>query len=206
MCDNLIDIIKKEIVRLPGKRAQYLMAPNDRDFKEIKNEIRIAAVMIILHKKTKKYYLTLIKRQEYDGPHSGQISFPGGKYEKKDENLLQTAIRETKEEIGVRINKTDVIGKLTPLLIPVSSIMVHPFIAFVERLDNYVLQKKEVNDVIEISLDDLLNPKNIKKDIKTRENKKIIIPYFYIKNCKIWGATAMILSELIEVIKKSDCY
>jgi len=190
---------------LPGRDIQYKMAPDDRDDLlnkySIDKDTRKSAVILLIYKKQNNYYSVLIKRPEYNGPHSGQISFPGGKFEKtKDLSLQDTAIRETHEEIGIKIDVNNIIGELTPLFIPLSNIMVYPYVAFLEKKISFTADKTEVKKIIEYKLSDLFVPE-IKK-IEIKNNVKI--PYFFINNQKVWGATAMILNEFIYLIKHNN--
>ncbi len=192
---------------LPGRAIQYKMAPNDRKdllkTYSVDKNTRKSATLLLIYKKNNDYYSVLIKRSEYNGHHSGQISFPGGKFEiSKDANLQDTAIRETFEEIGVKINKKNIAGKLTPLFIPLSNIMVYPFVAFINHDLSFTADKTEVKKIIEYKLSTLLNPKTRKTETIKKDNKKITTPYFLISNEKVWGATAMILNEFIYLTRK----
>ena len=126
---DFIDIIKTEILNgLPGTEVQWQMSSSDRmlkDFPRIPGkDVRVAAVLILLYPHNGSIYTLLMQRPHYDGVHSGQISFPGGKKEPSDGNILQTALRETNEETGVDSENISVINTLTPLFIPVSNIIV----------------------------------------------------------------------------------
>ena len=145
----------------------------------------------------------MIKRPVYDGVHSGQIAFPGGKKEKSDFDLVQTALRETEEEIGVNHNSINIIGKLTRLYIPPSNFDVQPVVAYTESIPEFVLEKNEVDSILEINIEDFLNSKNIMhKKVLSRNNLRLRVICYFIQNKIIWGASAMILSEFIEVLKK----
>lgn len=187
---------------LPGIKAQQLMAPEGRPLYDDGSFKRNAAVSIILVKETDPEII-LIKRQKYDGHHSGQISFPGGKQEACDENLLETSIRETFEEIGIKLAQEDVLGELSPLQIPVSGFIVKPYVFKYTGTLNFSPDKHEVNYVIVAPVRDFLNSKNVKtKNIEVLDGK-LEVPYYDIRNETIWGATAMILSELIEILQQN---
>lgn len=190
---------------LPGKTAQYKMAPTDRPGMGIHpdRKTRYAGVLILLYPKNQEYYTILIRRTLYYGVHSGQISLPGGKQEPGDQNLISTALRETEEEIGINSKNIEVIGKLTPLYIPVSNYYVQPVIGALNSEPSFRKDYKEVEEIFSIRLSDLMDPECIieGEHIHERE-RKIKAPYYCYNNLKIWGATAMILSEFIELHKK----
>ena len=142
----------------------------------------------------------LIQRKEYTGKHSGQISFPGGKKDNEDADLLATAIRECLEEVGVDISSSEYLGKLTQVYIPVSGFLVEPHVFYYPEVPVFVQQEREVAAVFTISLDELLAEDVISEMKVTTENKlvKMNVPCFAIRDKQIWGATALILNELRE--------
>lgn len=142
----------------------------------------------------------LIERNIYKGVHSGQISLPGGKYEKSDINLIATALREAEEEIGINSTKVEVLGKLTPLYVPVSNFQIMPIVGFVSSEPNFKPDPIEVNALIEVKLSDLFDPAKSKVENLFRDNYNIVSPYFEVGKHHVWGATAMILSEFREVL------
>jgi 8-oxo-dGTP pyrophosphatase MutT (NUDIX family) len=144
-----------------------------------------------------------MKRPDYDGAHSGQISFPGGKVETDDENLEQTALRETSEELGILKNKIQILGKLSPLKIQVSGFEVNPFVGFINEKPFWKPDPDEVAYLIEAPVTELLNPSISKIENWKLHNTNVDVPFYKIENEKIWGATAMILSEFIEIIHKT---
>ena len=200
MLDNLLYKLEDRSGALPGKISQYKMAPSDRDLKITKKNTRKSAVLILLSEKHNKTIVTLIKRQEYNGVHSGQISFPGGKYELNDNNLRNTAIRETFEEIGVNQSEYDIIGELTKLFIPVSAFDVYPFVGIAKKEFKYKKQDFEVSKILEFELAEFKKTENIKTEMRKIKDVEITIPYYLINDNKIWGATAMIISELLDII------
>jgi 8-oxo-dGTP pyrophosphatase MutT (NUDIX family) len=143
----------------------------------------------------------LIERMTYNGHHSGQIAFPGGKVEPTDRDLQETALREFFEETGADITPT-VIGKLTPVYIPISKFMVQPFVSYVEQKPNFSASAYEVNALIEWEIDHLLNPNIIKETtVEPMPGYKLKTPYFDVQGKVLWGATAMMLNELKWVLK-----
>jgi 8-oxo-dGTP pyrophosphatase MutT (NUDIX family) len=183
---------------LPGREVQYVMASYHRyaNVTDIPENAKLAATTLILFPKNQKWYFCLIQRPAYDGPHGGQIAMPGGKMEAQDINLINTAIRETFEEIGVLLNHTDVIGELTSLYIPVSNMHVYPFIAIITQEPEFNKQDTEVDEILVCELEELIQQDNSKiTSVKINEQISIKTPYFLIKEKLVWGATAMMLNE-----------
>lgn len=185
---------------LPGKKAQQKMAPSFRSFKNYADSLRDAAVLILLYPKKDQIYTVLIKRNVYNGPHSGQISLPGGGCEPADKSLEYTALRETQEEIGINADKISIIGRITELIIPVSNFCVHPYIGWLPDVPSYIPDAKEVQFLMEVKLNQFIDTENIKSTIINKEGQSIFTPYYEINGEMIWGATAMILSEFMELV------
>jgi len=204
MLISLAASIKSEIGKgLPGQIVQYRMSPEVR--LNINDELppKDAGVLILLYPARESVYTVLIQRTDYPGVHSGQVSFPGGKYESDDRDIDHTAIRETEEELGIDLEDIEVLGSLTKLHIPVSNIMVYPLIGFIKYRPEFNPDSTEVDGIIEIRLDDLLDPGIIgfsNRQIFERETR---IPYYKINERQVWGATAMIISEFLELIRRS---
>jgi len=191
---------------LPGQDAQYLMAPVDRErfdpeVLKVKN-YRPSAVMIVFCEDAQgDLFIPLIERMAYNGVHSAQIALPGGKFEDTDVNLEQTAIRECFEEIGLK--DIEVIGQLTQLYIPVSGFLVQPFVGICPVADPAMInQQREVKAIVKLKLGTLMSNDSIKKGIiETAQKMQINTSYFEVETYKVWGATAMMLSELKEVLR-----
>lgn len=203
-------ILRSGLARsLPGEKAQILMAPAARA-EMLKNTIvpesaRKAAVLMLFFPKDGIPHMIFIQRQKYDGVHSGQIAFPGGKMEAGDQNLTETAIRETSEEIGIEREKIEILGKTSKLFIPPSRFLVQPVVGITEEIDEFVLQEDEVMSVITIPVKELLNEGcRVERNVSASYMEEITVPCFSINGNIIWGATAMILSELIEIIRQPD--
>ncbi len=207
---NLIPKIQK--LSVPGESSHFIMAPEIR-MKEL-NRLKIeernprnAAVMMLFYPKRTLTHIALILRPEYEGVHSGQIALPGGKVEPFDHNYTETALRETQEEVGVGIQTVNVLKSLTKVYIPPSNFWVHPFLGFTEKRPDFVLQKEEVAKVIEVPLTELLDDFNVtSQKLSTSYAKNIEVPSFELKGYVVWGATAMMLSELKMFIKSSMVY
>ncbi|MBK0369146.1 NUDIX hydrolase [Flavobacterium agrisoli] len=192
---------------LPAAEAHLKMAPEER-IQLLKNlnieakKPRIAAVMMLLYPKNDQTHIVLIVRNSYNGVHSSQIAFPGGKYELDDLDFAYTALRETHEEIGVLPEKIKVIRPFTPMYIPPSNFQVHPFLGISEQELYFFPDPKEVADIIEWPLEQFLDDANlVETKMTTSYASNITVPAFQIENQFVWGATAMILSELKEVLK-----
>ena len=193
---------------LPGTEVQWAMASSDRlvkDFPRIpRPDSEIAAVLILLYPDNGNIHTVFIQRPEYNGVHGGQISFPGGKKEPADEDLKATALREASEETGVIIHEIEVIGILTPLFIPVSNIVVTPVVGWADNKPLFTPEKKEVVFIIEADLGPFLDYSIVKTGPFKIRGEKIDIRYFDYNGHVIWGATAMILHELLTIIKRAN--
>ncbi len=196
---------------LPGEQAHIPLSPLHRPITSevIQNltEYKESAVAVVIFESNQTYECILIQRTEYDGKHSGQISFPGGKKDKEDVDLLATAKRECWEEVGVNMDIAEYLGKLSQVYIPVSGFLVEPHVFYYPEQPSFVHQEREVAHVFTISLEELLAEDVIGEMKVTTENKlvKMKVPCFTIRDKQIWGATALILNELREAIReKSD--
>jgi 8-oxo-dGTP pyrophosphatase MutT (NUDIX family) len=186
---------------LPGLKGQLLMAPVGRDFTRPDGVVIHAAVMLVLFKRNETFRLILTRRHDYDGPHSGQVSLPGGKTDPDDMGFEYTALRETYEEVGIKPEELRIIGKLTDLFIPVSRYMVHPYIAWSESIPICEPDPDEVKYILEVKLDDLLDEQNRKTKTMNLRGGDYEVPYLSLKGETVWGATAMILSEFTEIVR-----
>lgn len=207
MFQLFIDNLKTNLQKpLPGMEAQFEMAHVKRE-KVLANSYesenyRPSAVLILLYpNEQQQTSVLLIERMTYDGHHSGQIALPGGKVEPNDIDLQATALREFFEETGSDTTP-NIIGKLTPVYIPVSKFMVQPFVSYVEQKPNFSASAYEVNELIEWEINHLLNPSIIKETtIEPTPGFKLKTPYFDVQGKVLWGATAMMLNELKWVLK-----
>lgn len=201
-------IPKIEKETLPAIEAQLKMAPLERmtSLKENLydiNALRKAAVMMLFYPKNSITHLALILRNKYPGIHSSQIAFPGGKVEPEDKNLEETALRETFEEIGIAPNQIKVIRPFTEIYIPPSNFLVHPFLGVSLADIFFNPSETEVAGMVELPLDIFLDDSNVVNvPMSTSYATDIEVPAFKFGEYIIWGATAMMMSELKEVIKK----
>lgn len=197
---------------LPGESAHSMMTPTVRDDKLTiptnQPPPTKSAVLILFYQDDNGHIkFPLIQRPAYNGAHSAQVSFPGGKSEKADRNLEHTALREAEEEIGINPGRVEVIGNLSDLFIWVSNFVVTPVIGFIDQKPEFKKDDLEVDSIIETDLYDIMKAEKRKEGtILARGKYKIQTPYFDIDNRVVWGATAMMLSELSMVIGKTGIF
>lgn len=209
--DVFVEKIRFELKKeLPGEKAQMLMSPLSRGTQ--KQAIKLipnptpSAILILFYPINNIPHTILMVRNSYDGPHSGQVSFPGGKVEDSDLNLAQTALREFEEEMGVLTNEVEILGELSSLIIPPSGFRVSPYIGVLGNSISTNPDKLEVASTIETSIENLFhsNNKSHKEVYSSAKNVKLKAPAYIIDGKVIWGATAMILSELESICKRFD--
>lgn len=195
-------------VELPGAKSHEEMAPLERllELKNInfkKKKPSKAAVMALFYpSQTQETMLVLILRNTYQGVHSAQIGFPGGRVEPEDENLKATALRETWEEIGILPEKIKIVKELTDIYIPPSNFLVRPFIGIADKTPTFVPQESEVAAIIEVSLDNFLNDEFlVEKILTTSYATQIKVPAFQFDEHVVWGATGMMLNEVKAIMK-----
>lgn len=206
--DFLVAVPKLVVATLPAKEAHFKMVPFDR-LESLKNQHleslnpKTAAVLMLLYPKNRTTHLVLIVRNSYEGIHSAQIALPGGKYEADDQNYKNTALRETHEEIGIHPENIEIIREFTQLYIQASNFLVFPFLGISKEEVLFVPNPDEVAQIIELPLANFLDDSLIvTTTLSTSYAKNIAIPAFQIGEHIVWGATAMMLSELKEVLKK----
>jgi 8-oxo-dGTP pyrophosphatase MutT (NUDIX family) len=204
--NDFATLLKNELLKgLPGTEVQWQMASSDRFVKNFPrvpgNDARIAGVLITLFPEKGSIHTIFMQRPQYDGVHGGQISFPGGKKEPEDLDVIHTALREAYEEIGVEQAKVLVIGTLTPLFIPVSNMIVTPVLGWINEKPHFKCQSEEVVFLIDAELEKLLDPSIVKSKPFEIRGEMLDVKYFEYNGSVIWGATAMILHELLTIIR-----
>lgn len=207
---STIDYLSKGLsVRWNADSVTLFGEESHRTHSENKNVVpKKSAVLILLFPDSADTLVktVLILRPENEGgSHAGQISFPGGGYDESDGDLFQTALRETEEEIGVGRKSVSLIGALTPLYIPVSNYLVHPFVGACKEIPEFKIHLLEVKELLEVDAEDFFSERY--KDtshvyVKTR-NTTMEVPCYKFGGKIIWGATAMIISEFSEIIKRT---
>ncbi|MCP9754309.1 CoA pyrophosphatase [Lacihabitans sp. CCS-44] len=161
---------------------------------------RQSAVLVAFYPSDGDVFLPLILRPAYDGTHGGQMALPGGKMEYSDENLVRTALREAQEEIGVKAMDVNILGELTDVFIPVSNFIVKPIVGYLDYKPDFFPDKKEVEKIFEVEFSDFLKLENKGTRNITVGKRNLTVPGFDIQNQWIWGATALIINEVVEIV------
>ena len=204
---SFISKLQKELENpLPGLDAKLKMAPDMRQIEKHlvpREDARLGAVLILFFEKNGNVYFPLIQRPEYDGVHSGQVAFPGGKWEPSDESLIKTALRETEEEIGVDQGQITHIGELSDHYISASNFLVKPVLGYIDEKPTFIPDNKEVTQVLEIGWNRASDERVVgQTSVHVTSQLRISTPYYDLHNKIVWGATAMILSELISIMNR----
>lgn len=190
---------------LPGERAHAIMAPRPKFIEGIEGSHSCppinSAILALIVPYENELAIPLIKRANGGKYHGGQIAFPGGKMEKEDANALQTALRECHEEIGVPEEKVSILGVLSDIYIPLSNFNITPIVGTTLKLPEFTLSQQEVEKVILVKLSDLFDDRNKTTHSFTRHEHEIVAPGYKIGAHFIWGATAMIIAELEQLMK-----
>ncbi len=187
----------------PGPAAQMRMCPRplpgQRKFDEMEATSLKAGVMILLYPRSGGLHVLLIRRTENVLHHKSQISLPGGRLH-EGEGIVQAALRETWEETGVTPDAVKVIGALSPLYIPRSNYCMYPVVGFAETPFPFVPEVREVAEIIEVPLAHLARPESVRTETRTIGDLPSEIPFYEFGKVKIWGATAMVLSEFLDLV------
>ncbi len=207
--DFLTAISKIENIPLPAEASHFKMVPPfrqellRRQRKAIKDAKKAGVLALFYPDKSQKTTLVLILRKTYNGVHSAQVGFPGGKLEDQDKSLQDAAVRETFEEVGVPIQNIKVVKQLSEVYIPPSNFHVQPFIGISESTPEFVKQDNEVEAIIEIDLLHFLDDNQlVTKTVTTSYSIDVEVPAFKLNNYIVWGATAMMLSEIKDMLKQ----
>jgi len=198
--------LEKELVGpKPGIKAQLGMSPNPRPghqlYFEVEDTSNKAGVLVLLYPQEDRLHLVLTQRTDTVDFHKGQISFPGGRLE-SGEDLEQAALREAQEELEVDPESVQVLGMLTPLFIPPSNYCIYPVVAVTKNRPDFQPSPIEVAEILEVPLEHLLDPHNIRREIWSIRGSDVEVPFFSFGSHKIWGATAMVLAELLAILKE----
>jgi len=205
----LISISKIKSIPLPAEASQFKMVPPfrqqliQRQKEAMKNAKKAGVLALFYPNSNNETHFVLILRKAYNGVHSAQIAFPGGKLEMQDHSLKETAIRETFEEIGVPTEHIEVVQELTEVYIPPSNFHVQPFIAISKQVPNFIKQDDEVEAIIEIPIHHFFDDNTlITKAVTTSYSVDVEVPAFKLNGHVVWGATAMMLSEIKDLLKQ----
>ena len=201
------NISKLSASKIGGIDTQFKLAPKIRtkytsEFLEAKNPKKAAVLALFYPNEQGKTQFLLTERAHYNGTHSAQISFPGGKFDSQDKSLKFTALRETEEEVGISQSEILVFKQMTEVYIPPSNFLVTPFLGVINTVPTFT-KNHEVAEIINVSVTEFLSDSVITSEIITTSYaKNMIVPCYKLNNYTVWGATAMMLSEIRELIKK----
>ncbi|MEP6794677.1 MAG: CoA pyrophosphatase [Saprospiraceae bacterium] len=209
---SLINSLQSQLIHhaLPGVSAHEKMAHPVRKANLIPDPATLknaAVLMVLFEKHPDDFHLIFIRRTttQNGDKHSGQIAFPGGKNEITDPDLMYTALREAHEETAMDLTQIDVLGALSPIFINVSNFLVHPFLAFSCDMPSLVRQESEIEEILELPLSSFQNPSSV-QETRIHISSDIIlnhVPCFKVLDHIIWGATAMIMNEFLEILDRT---
>ncbi len=189
---------------LPPKLVQFIKAAEKAERAQFaKKPPRICAVMLSFYEHEGELFSPMMLRPDYSRAHPGQVSFPGGKREEQDVDLIATAIREMEEEVGVSIPRENVIGALSSVYIPPSNTLVTPIVGFLEGKPSYTPDEREVAEVLDVKWKDLRNLENAGfKKVILANGTWINMPAYYANGKEIWGGTARMISEMVKMMEE----
>ena len=205
----LLRIPKIKNIPLPAETSQFKMVPPFRKAllkkqkEAMKNAKRAGVLALFYPDEYRETNMVLILRKSYEGVHSAQVGFPGGKLEAFDVSLEQAALREAFEEIGVPNHHINVLKELTEVYIPPSNFYVQPYLGISNKKLTFIKDESEVEDIIEVPLKHFFDENVlISKRVKTSYSVEVEVPAFLLNDHVVWGATAMILSEIKDLLKQ----
>ncbi|WP_338358270.1 CoA pyrophosphatase [Yeosuana marina] len=205
----LLSISKIKNIPLPAETSQFKMAPPFRKellekHKDAVKYAKKAGVLALFYPdENQETNFVLILRKTYKGVHSAQVSFPGGKLEATDTSLEDAALRETFEEVGVPISDIKVVTPLTEVYIPPSNFYVQPFLGILDKKPSFKKEESEVEDIIEIPLKHFFSEDvTVLEKVATSYSIDVEVPAYFLNGHIVWGATAMILSEVKDLLKQ----
>jgi len=198
--EKIQENLKKE---LPGEKAHQIMEALSARYLTLKptEKTRRSAVLMLLYPINNDIYFPLIVRNSYDGFHSNEVGFPGGRFEISDENLIRTALRETQEEIGVTSDEVKILGTLTEIYIGPSDFNVLPVVGFLPHRPNFKPDSREVQQIFELKLEYFSDPNIMGCSEISIPGDLVTTPNYDVNGHKVWGATAKIIIELLSVLK-----
>ncbi len=197
-----IDTVRRALKKsLPGMDAQARMMPRPRAPSQNDEPARGGGVLLLLYPVGKELSTVLTRRTEHLPNHKGQISLPGGTRH-PGETFEETALREAHEELNVNPQQVDILGRLTPLYIPPSNYRIHPILGYAAARPAFQREPREVAEVLEVPLRRLLDPNTIREEDWQLRGVPVRVPFFELNEHKVWGATAMVLSEFVELLRR----
>jgi 8-oxo-dGTP pyrophosphatase MutT (NUDIX family) len=200
--EDVVARVRAGLGELPGLAAQLVMAPQPRHGWKpgfAPDEARPAAALLLLYPVQGEATLLLTKRASHLPQHQGQVSLPGGAVD-PGESIEDAALREAHEEVGLPPAIVEILGRLTPVHIPVSGYVLHPVIGTAAERPVTAAEAGEVERIIEVSVADLLDPERHRRVTRVRDGLEFDMPYFDIDHEEIWGATAMVLAEFAALL------
>lgn len=162
-----------------------------------------AAVLLPLYYQNGQYYILFTKRTEEMKVHKGQISFPGGTYHEEDETLLNTALRECDEEIGLKAGEIEILGELDDTLTETTGYIISPFVAFIPSSCQFMVNRGEIADIIEVPILSLLDERHWHENIQMENDRAVTRYVYYSQGNVIWGATARILGQFLDIFGRA---
>ena len=192
---------------LPGSAAHARMLPPSRRMKTFDHEllsVKMSSVLVLLYPEGNQLFTCLTKRPSTMKYHPGQISFPGGKVEKEDVSPLMTALREAHEEVGIHPASVEILGKLSDLYVEVSRFSIQPFLAWADKRPDFLVDFGEVEQLIIFPISDFVASETIAETKIETQSGSLSVKYYPFNGEIIWGATAMILTELLEILRKQN--
>jgi 8-oxo-dGTP pyrophosphatase MutT (NUDIX family) len=169
----------------------------------IGKKARKSAVLLLVYPKEEILHTVFILRPSYPGVHSGQVGLPGGKVEPEDRNLQHTALREAREELNIQHEKLEVLGSLSPLYVPPSNFLIHPYLAFQKSRPDFIPDKREVASILECPLIQLMGEEKLVSTKVNVNGNPMAVRGYQLQDTIIWGATGMIIKEFSEVLAQT---
>ena len=183
------------------KRLRQVLA--NREVRRIRDERReLSAVLVPIYRKPGAYYLLFTKRTEQVTVHKGQISFPGGAYQEGDGSLLGTALRECAEELGIIADRVEILGALDDIVTQTSSYIISPFVAVIPWPYEFKVSAQEIERVIEVPVSALLDDSSRREETEVIAGERVPSYFYYYRDEVIWGATARILSQFLDILAR----
>jgi 8-oxo-dGTP pyrophosphatase MutT (NUDIX family) len=203
---SFIQKLKGSLSRgLPGEASHASMEALSAAYLSLKPDqhTRRSAVLMLLYPFKNQVYFPLILRPAYNGFHSGEVGFPGGRYELTDKDLIHTALREANEEIGLKLQDDKILGTLTEIYIGPSNFLVLPVLGYIPSKPDFIPDDREVASILEVRLDQFREPHHIGTSQIPIPGEMVTTPHYIVDGHKVWGATAKIISELLAIVGES---
>ena len=205
MNDQLPQLLASRLIEsLPGPMTDSRFEARPRlwpNYDASPSDARSAAVVVLLYPHQGQWHLPLTVRPRHLPDHPGQVCLPGGAVE-PDESSRQAALRELREELGGDGEPIEIVGELSPLYVAVSNFLIRPWVAATTRRPAFSPNSAEVEELLEVPLAHLLNPESFGSHRREYQGQPYTAPHFAWQSHRIWGATCMILGELLTVLEE----